>query len=256
MVSSLAARGVVPEDDPLCLVPASPGAIAAQSMADVVLHVGGRVGDTDFWGRSPPWGEPAAQQWIQVDLDPEMIALNRPVEVALVGDAQAVLGQLLEAVRKQTAAKERDLSGFRELTEGWEQEFVRQALDWGKPIHPLRAVYEARRFFPREAIAVVDGGNTAVWAYYLNRIHAPRTFLWAADSGHLGTGLPYAIAAKLVRPETPVYLLSGDGAFLLNVQELETAARLHANVVALVFDDQQWGMIKGAKKADRKLNGT
>ncbi|MEM4152271.1 MAG: thiamine pyrophosphate-dependent enzyme, partial [Nitrososphaerota archaeon] len=76
----------------------------------------------------------------------------------------------------------------------------------------------------------------------------PRTFLWAGDSGHLGAGLPYAIASKLAMPERDVYVLVGDGAFMLNVQELETAARLKTDIITIVFNDAQWGMIKGAQK--------
>ncbi len=248
VVTSLSGRGVVPEDSEYCLIPGSPGALAAQSMADVVLHVGGKLGDTDMWGRSPPWGEVGVQRWIQIDIDPEMIGLNRPVDLALVGDAKAVLQQLIEELRAMRIEPVRDLAEFRRLTEEWEKGFLEIALKSSHPIHPLRVVYEARRFFPRDAISVVDGGNTAVWAHYLNRIYEPNTFLWAADSGHLGSGLPYAIAAKIAKPEKPVYLLTGDGAFMLNVQELETAARLKAEIVAIVFNDTQWGMIKGAQK--------
>jgi len=96
----------------------------------------------------------------------------------------------------------------------------------------------------------VDGGNTTVWAHYLNRVYAPRSFLWAADSGHLGTGLPYAIGAKLAAPDRPVYAICGDGAFALNMQELETAARLRVPVVIVIANDRQWGMIKASQMAN------
>ncbi len=248
VITSLSARGVVPEDWEYCLIPGSPGALAAQSMADVVLHVGGKLGDTDLWGRSPPWGEVGVQRWIQIDIDPEMIAYNRPVDLALVGDAKAVINQLIKELKEMDVRHERDISELRRLTEDWEKSFLEIALRETYPIHPLRVIYEVRRFFPRDAISVVDGGNTAVWAHYLNRIYEPNTFIWAADSGHLGSGLPYAIAAKLARPEKSVYLLAGDGAFMLSIQELETAARLKANIVAVILNDLQWGMIKGAQK--------
>jgi acetolactate synthase-1/2/3 large subunit len=248
VITSLSARGAVPEDWELCLIPGSPGAFVAMGMADVVLHIGGKLGDMDLWGRSPPWGEVGVQKWIQVDIDPEMIGLNRPVDLALVGDAKAVLEQMLEELRGVEVKEERDVGELRRLCEEWERGFLEKALSSSNPIHPLRVVYEARSFFPRDAISVVDGGNTAVWAHYLNRIYYPRTFLWAADSGHLGAGLPYAIAAKLASPDRSVYLLTGDGAFMLNVQELETASRLGTEFVAIVFNDSQWGMIKGAQK--------
>jgi acetolactate synthase I/II/III large subunit len=94
----------------------------------------------------------------------------------------------------------------------------------------------------------VDGGNTAVWAFYQNRIYEPRSFLWPADSGHLGTGLPYAIGAKLARRKTPVYCITGDGSFGFNAMEMETAAREKLPIIVIIANDKAWGMIKGGQK--------
>lgn len=246
MTTSTGACGVLPEDHPLCLIPGGYGALGAQAMADVVLLVGGRMGDTDFWGQPPFWGEPDQQKFIQVDIEPECIALNRPVDLALVGDAKATLRALIDAVKRLTPPipERPELAEYRAVQEGWLAQFEAQAKSDQKPIHPLRLIQEVRDFFPRDAISVVDGGNSTVWAHYLNRIYEPRTFLWASDSGHLGTGLPFAIGAKLARPDRMVYAICGDGAFGLNIQELETAARLGLAFVVVVVNDRQWGMIK------------
>lgn len=250
VTTSVGARGIIPEDHPLCLIPSSYGALGAQATADLVLFVGGRLGDLDFWGRPPAWGEPDEQTWIQVDIYGESIALNRLVDLAIVGDAKAVLRDLLAAVKERTPQREEwpEIEDARAAQETWLRGFLEQAKSDDAPIHPLRLVREVRNFFPREAICAVDGGTTAVWAFYLNRIYAPRTFLWAADSGHLGTGLPYAIGAKLARPDVPVYCITGDGSFALNAVELETAVRLGAPIVVIVFNDRAWGMIKGGQK--------
>jgi len=251
VTTSQGACGVLPEDHPLCLIAGGYGALGAQAAADVVLLVGGRLGDVDFWGQPPYWGEPGAQRLIQVDIDPESIGLNRPVDLALVGDARATLRALLEEVRRLTPPKpERpELAEYRATQDAWLAQFQAQAASDRAPIHPLRLIRDVRAFFPREAITIVDGGNINVWAHYLNRVYEPRSFLWAADSGQLGTGLPYAIGAKLACPERPVYAICGDGAFGLNIQELETAARLQVPVVVVVANDRQWGMIKGAQLA-------
>ena len=74
----------------------------------------------------------------------------------------------------------------------------------------------------------MDGGNTSLWTASFNPILAPRSYLYTAKFGHLGTGLPYAIGAKLAAPDRPVYLISGDGAIGFNIQELETARRYDA----------------------------
>ncbi len=246
---SVAGRGSIPEDHPLWIPPSSPPAIAVQNEADVVLIVGSKLADLDFWGRPPGWGDPAVQKTIQIDIDPDMIGLNRPVDIGIVGDAKATLRAILNELKRiSPEGFKRDLSAYIEFKEQWEREYIEMAESPADPIHPLKVVKEVRDFFPRDAISVVDGGNTAVWAYYLNRIYTPDGFLWAADSGHLGTGLPYAIAAKLAHPERDVYLLTGDGAFMFNIQELETARRLKANIVAIVFNDGSWGMVKGTQK--------
>ncbi|HHS97342.1 MAG TPA: thiamine pyrophosphate-binding protein [Chloroflexi bacterium] len=246
VTTSPGACGVLPEDHPLCLIAGGYGALGAQAMADVVLLIGGRLGDTDFWGQPPFWGEPDQQKLIQIDIEPENVALNRPVDLALVGDAKATLRLLIEAVKRRTSPipERPEIAEYRATQEAWLAPFESQAESDQKPIHPLRLIRDVRAFFPRDAITVVDGGNTAVWAHYLNRIYTPRSFLWASDSGHLGTGLPYAIGAKLAAPDRMVYAICGDGAFALNMQELETAARLGLSFVVVIVNDRQWGMIK------------
>jgi len=249
--TSIAGRGAIPEDHPLCLIASGYGALGAQATADLVLLVGGRLGDLDFWGRPPAWGEPGAQTWIQIDICPESIGLNREVDLAILGDAKAVLRQLLDEVKGLTGPRQNPPDYYQDALAAqaaWLAGFEENATSDAVPIHPLRLVREVRSFFPRHAISVVDGGNTGVWAHYQNRVYEPRTFLMAADSGHLGVGIPYAIGAKLAAPERPVYLLSGDGAFMLNIQELETAARLNTAIVCVVANDRQWGMIKGGQK--------
>jgi acetolactate synthase-1/2/3 large subunit len=251
VTTSVGGRGILPEDHPLSLLPAGFGALGAQAMADLVLLVGGRMGDVDFWGQPPFWGEPAEQKLIQIDVEPETIALNRPVDLALIGDARATLRAIVDAVRRLTLPipERPDMAEYRVTQDAWLAQWKEGASSAKKPIHPLRLMHDVRAFMPRDAICVVDGGNTNVWAHYQNKIYTPRSFLWAADSGHLGSGLPFAIGAKLARPEKQVYAISGDGAFGLNMQELETAARLKLPMVIIVANDRQWGMIKATQMA-------
>jgi acetolactate synthase-1/2/3 large subunit len=250
VTTSQNARGAIPEDHRLCLIPTGYGALGAQASADVVLLVGGRMGDIDFWGRPPAWGERGAQRWIQVDIEPQNIALNHPVELALVGDARTTLRALLAAVKARTGPKPENpqMADARLAQQGWLQGWDEGAHSDSVPVHPLRLMREVREFFPRQSILASDGGTTAVWAFYMNRIYEPRTFLWPADSGHLGTGVPFAVGAKLARPEAPVYCITGDGSFGFNAMELETARREGAPIVVVIANDHAWGMIKGGQK--------
>ncbi len=244
-------RGAIPEDHPLCLLPGGYGAIAAQTEADLVLAVGTRFGDLDFWGQPPAWGEWNEQKVIQIDVEPAMIGLNRPVDMVIIADAGAALKTLLESVKKLVPSPREPSPKVKDCMEAqdvWLSQFLEDAESNDTPIHPLRLVKEVREFFPRNAICVVDGGNTVVWASYLNRIYEPRTFLWASDSGHLGTGMPFAMGAKLADPERPVYCICGDGAFMFNVQELETLRRLELPVIIIVANDRAYGMIKAGQQ--------
>ncbi|MFW9966574.1 MAG: thiamine pyrophosphate-binding protein [Candidatus Thorarchaeota archaeon] len=249
ITTSIGARGAVPEDHPLLLVPAGFGAIGAQCQSDMVLLVGGKLGDLDFWGRAPGWADCADQKLIQIDIAPEMIALNRVVDLGIVGDAKSTLAELLKIIKTKPKAKPRpEMTDCREAQDNWLEEFVEQGKSDETPIHPLRLVQAVRDFYPRDAISIVDGGNIAVWAIYLNRIFEPRTFLWPSDSGHLGVGTGYAIGSKLANPDKDVYVISGDGAFMFNAQELETARRVKVPFTVIVANDRAYGMIKAGQK--------
>ncbi|MFX0013915.1 MAG: thiamine pyrophosphate-binding protein [Promethearchaeota archaeon] len=250
VTSSVFARGIIPDDHPLLLLPAGYGAIAAQSGADLILLIGGRLGDLENWGRPPFWGEQESQSIIQVDIDPEVIGLNRPVELGIVGDAKSTTNQLLKIIKSRIS--QRKPSSWVEECRGAQNEWLKEFLEQGSsdqvPIHPLRVIKEVRDFFPRDAISIVDGGNTGVWAHYLNRIYEPNTFLWPSDSGHLGVGIGYAIGAQLAKPERKVYAIMGDGSFMFNVQELETARRLKLPIIIVILNDRAYGMIKAGQK--------
>jgi acetolactate synthase-1/2/3 large subunit len=214
-----------------------------------VLVVGGRLGELDNWGRAPSWADPAEQKVIHIDVDPTSIGLNRPVDLGIVGDARAVLTALLAAVKEHSEPREphEGFDRYRTLTQEWQEQMsVTLNVDEGQ-INPGQMVQIVRDFFPRDAITVMDGGNTSLWTASFNPIYSPRSYLYTAKFGHLGTGLPYAIGAKLAAPDRPVYLISGDGAIGFNIQELETARRYDAPITVIVSCDRGWGMERSSQ---------
>jgi acetolactate synthase-1/2/3 large subunit len=247
--ATVGARGVMSEEHPLCMMPASGGALTAGVGADVVLSIGCTFAELDFWGDPPFWGTPEVQKVIHVDIDPLSIGLNREVDVGIVGDAKAVLKQLLEAVSGLTKKVEsREFTANVQAVEQQAREGVEaMAASDAMPIHPLRLIKEVRDFFGEEAIMAMDGGNMSLWCAMATRIYRPRSFLWAGGSGHLGAGLPMALGAKMAAPDRPVYILHGDGAFLFSVMELETASRLGLPVIDIIGNDRSFGMIKAAQ---------
>lgn len=248
--ASLAARGVVPEDHPRYFHPLNRDALErARSEADVVLVVGGRIGELDNWGKELTWRDPAEQKTIQIDVDPLAIGLNRPVDVGIVGDAKATLAGLLTAVRTLTPAKpEHDkFKLYHSMTADYRQQldFAANASDSG--VNSGKMIRAVRDFFPHDAIFSMDGGNTSLWCANYNPIYCPRSYLYTSKFGHLGTGIPYAIGAKLAAPDKPVYVISGDGAMGFNIAELETARRYNLPITVIVACDQGWGMERSSQ---------
>lgn len=244
-------RGIVPDGHPLVLQPVSPASAVAKNMADVVLAVGTRFGELDFWGRPPVWREAAQQKVIQIDADPQNIGLNRPAGLALAGDAKAVLAQILDAVREMSPARETysQIAVVRDVDEKWRQQMDERVADTSRrPMVPGQIFTQANEFFPPDTIFALDGGNTCVWAAHYLKVRAPRSMLWTSNAGHLGTGLPFAIGAKIAAPDRTVCCITGDSAFRFNMQELETAVRHQLPVTVVVSVDGAWGMEKSAQR--------
>jgi acetolactate synthase-1/2/3 large subunit len=244
-------RGIIPDGHELALRPVSPAGAMAKNMADAVLAIGTRLGELDFWGQPPVWADASRQKLIQSDVDPRNIGLSRPVDIALVGDARAVSGQLLAAVRELTPPRpvHSQMAAIRAGEESWQQQMDERIAGRDRsPIVPGQIFAVTNEFFPPDAIATLDGGNTCVWAAHYLLVRAPRSMLWTSNAGHLGTGLPYAIGAKLAAPERTVYCVTGDSAFRFNMQELETAVRYKLPITVIVAVDGAYGMEKSAQR--------
>jgi acetolactate synthase-1/2/3 large subunit len=111
------------------------------------------------------------------------------------------------------------------------------------PIKPQRALYELRRALAPEDIVVSDVGAHKIWVARLYQAYEPNTVIISNGFASMGIALPGAIAAKLVHPERKVVALCGDGGFLMNSQELETAKRIGANIVVMLWRDDGYGLI-------------
>ena len=95
-----------------------------------------------------------------------------------------------------------------------------------------------------DAVLVIDGGNTAIWANLFHEVRVPGTLLSTFKFGMLGAGVAQAVAAKVAHPQRQVYCVLGDGAMGFHSQEVETAVRNELAVIFLVLCDRQWGMVK------------
>jgi acetolactate synthase-1/2/3 large subunit len=218
--------------------------------ADVVLALGTRFGETDWWGKVPYWRAPDEQRLIQVDIDDEVLGVNKPVDVAVLGDVGLFLRALLAELEEHQdshrhstrAARIEEFAG----TKGEISEFLRAVPNPQDeaPMHSAHVPLICREAFDDDAVLVVDGGNTAVWTnlYHENRL--PGSMLSTFKFGMLGAGIGQALGAKVAYPDRQVYCILGDGAMGFHPQELETAVRHDLPVIFLVLCDRQWGMVK------------
>jgi acetolactate synthase-1/2/3 large subunit len=110
------------------------------------------------------------------------------------------------------------------------------------PIHPYRLAAEVARALPRDAIVAADGGETASWMDMVADVRGGGSWMSHGYLGCLGTGMPFAIAAKVAHPGRPVLCIVGDGSVGLNFAEFDTMVRHRLPIVVVVNNDQIWGM--------------
>ncbi|MBW2202222.1 MAG: thiamine pyrophosphate-binding protein [Deltaproteobacteria bacterium] len=238
------ARGCVPDDHPFsCFISRS----RAMAESDVILFIGARLNFILSFGR-PPRFNPQSRT-IQVDIAPQEIGRNRPIDLGIVGDAKAVLTQLLERWNQVGAANDGTWAAeLKKPEENKRQKWMQWATSPQKPINPIRLCYEISQFLDRNAIVTIDGGEILDFARNLIPSFTPGARMNPGVTGLLGIGIPYAIGAKLAHPSRQVLCLCGDGAFGLNGMEMDTAARHEIPIVVVVSNNACWGVCMNAQK--------
>ncbi len=250
VTTSWAARGVLSESSPLAItMPHVKLNHRVRNEADAVLILGSRLGETDWWGKPPYWRKPSEQKTIQVDLDADMIGLNKPVNLAIVADLKRFLELLGDELERRKADIALDASRARvaayakvmkEERAGWDKALS----DMATPMNPAHIGAVCNELFPPDTVLVADGGNATIWAMFYHQVTVPNTVLSTFKFGMLGAGMAQAVGAAIARPGKPVCCIIGDGAMGFHSQEVETAVRNHAQVIYIVLCDKQWGMVK------------
>ena len=250
VTTSWAARGVLTETSPLAItMPHVKLNHRVRNEADTVLILGSRLGETDWWGKPPYWRKPSEQKTIQVDLDADMIGLNKPVDLAIVADLKRFLELLGDELERRKA--EIRLDANRERVASYTKVMKEDRAGWDKalgdmaiPMHPAHIGAVCGELFPPDSVLVADGGNATIWAMFYHRVTVPNTVLSTFKFGMLGAGMAQAVGAAVARPGKPVCCIIGDGAMGFHSQEVETAVRNKAQVIYIVLCDKQWGMVK------------
>ena len=243
-LTSGAGHTALPDDHANHLRPGSEGQWAARREADLVIVFGSCLGEVDL-PFDKYWGD-ADQKLVQVDVDPRNIGLHRRVYRGIVADAGAALRRLLEAVKEAgiSAADGSDVARYRALNDAAGQAMLQNlesSYADGK-VHPAQVMQAIQSVFPTDTINVADGGNTGMFNRALRDFFAPRTQVGNYEFGHLGTGIPHAVGAKLANPDSDVICSTGDGAAGFNIMELETAVRERTKITVVVNAEGSWSM--------------
>ncbi|UCC43716.1 MAG: acetolactate synthase large subunit, partial [Candidatus Zixiibacteriota bacterium] len=206
--------------------------------ADLIVTVG-----YDIVEYSPCfWNPDGKKRIIHIDFEPAEVDYWYDPEVEVVGDIAGSLWELnqhiddsFDSSRGSFALKYRD-----EIL----KDIHRYDHDNSFPLKPQKMLYEIRQVMGDEDILVSDVGAHKVWIARMYLVHAPNTCLISNGLASMGIAVPGGIAAKIVNPARRVMTVSGDGGFLMNVQELETAVRLGTPTVNLIWSDGTFGLIE------------
>jgi acetolactate synthase-1/2/3 large subunit len=204
--------------------------------ADVVIAVGYELQEFDPVRINPQ----ADKQIIHVHRFPAEVDAHYSVGVGIIGDISASLDALTDALGGHGYEADPEIPGSGLLAE----EFARGQEDSRYPLAPQRVVADTRAAMRRDDVVLVDTGATKMWMARLYPTYERNTCLISNGLSTMGFALPGALGVKLARPEAKVLAVVGDGAFLMNSQEIETAVRERIPLVVLIWDDGGYGLIE------------
>ncbi|HEY4668500.1 MAG TPA: thiamine pyrophosphate-binding protein, partial [Tepidiformaceae bacterium] len=233
-VASPMGRGAISDDNQMGMNAARSSALSG---ADAVLMVGGRFNWIFQFGRPPRFAD--GVRIAQVDIVPEEMYSSANVEIGLVADARVAVKALADALQgKELRVRASGwVERLREDAQKNEATISEPMESDEQPINHYRLVREVRDALPRDSVVTVDAELTMGVARAVLNTYGGRRILNSGTTGCMGTGLPYAIGAKLANPHEKVVALLGDYAFGAAAMEVETAARVGANVVIVVSNN-------------------
>jgi acetolactate synthase-1/2/3 large subunit len=228
---------------------AASGGPVLLSDADLVILAGASF-DYRIGYLQPPAVHEAARI-VRIHTDPAELSKGMEAHLSILGSPPDVLTQL------DTECSQRSIAPHT----SWLEEAARRKRDFRerclaarekapKGLHALDLLRAIEAVLTEETVLLVDGGNIGQWAHQIFCDRYPGHWLTCGASAVVGWGLPGAMAARLAYPERPIILLSGDGAFTFTISELETARRQGLNFVAMVADDEAWGITLSGQTRD------
>jgi acetolactate synthase-1/2/3 large subunit len=235
-------KGVIDENHKLCL---STAALSkddfihcAIDRADLIINVGHDVIE------KPPFfmeNDENAKKVIHVNFFPSEVDDTYFPQLDVVGDIASNVDNLRRAISTQ---EHWEFDYYKRMTEEIKTHLSKYFGDTRFPILPQKAVRTIRTILDDEDIVTLDNGVYKIWFARNYRCAKPNTLLLDNALATMGAGLPSGMAAKMVNPDKKVVSVCGDGGFMMNSQELETAVRLNLDLTVIILNDNAYGMIK------------
>lgn len=204
--------------------------------ADLIINVG-----HDVVEKPPFFMEVGGSKVIHINFETASVDPVYFPQLEVVGDIANSIWQIKEQIAKQDSW---DFDFFHKVHDAYLDHRAESENDDRFPVLPERFVRDVRKAMPRDGIVTLDNGVYKIWFARNYPAAYANTLLLDNALATMGAGLPSAMAAKMVHPDKPVITVCGDGGFMMNSQELETAVRLKLHIVVLILRDDAYGMIK------------
>lgn len=208
----------------------------ALNRADLIINVG-----HDVIEKPPFFMEIGGTKVIHINFQPAQIDDVYFPQLNVIGDIATTINHLNTHIKDKSKW---DFSYYRKIKDEVESHLTKYSQDKRFPILPQRIVHIVREALPDDGIVTLDNGIYKVWFARNYKCYQPNTLLLDNALATMGAGLSSAMLAKLINPDKKVISICGDGGFMMNSQELETATRLGLNMVVIILNDSSYGMIK------------
>lgn len=240
-------KGAFPESHPLALHMLGMHGTYYANMAvyncDLLIAVGARFDDR-VTGKVEEFAPQA--RIIHIDIDPASISKNITVDVPIVGDVKIILRKLLEELKREGAKilYPEERQKWIEQVEKWKEKYPLTYSKSNKVIKPQYVIEQIYLATKGEAIITTGVGQHQMWAAMFYKYSFPRQFINSGGLGTMGFGLPAGIGAKIGRPEKEVFVIDGDGSFMMTMQEIVTAVQYKVPVKVAIINNAYLGMVR------------
>ena len=239
VVKALLGKGVLPDRSPyttggIGLLGTAPS-IDAMEECDTLIMIGTSFPYMDFLPK------PGQARCVQIELDPTRVGLRYPVDIALVGDAKAVLHHLLPLLKKKNS---KFLKKSQERMKTWNELMQERGTRTDMPMKPQVVTYNLNKLLEDDAIVTADSGTIATWSARQIEIRGTMQFSLSGSLATMANGLPYSIGAAAAYPGRQVVCVVGDGGLSMLIAELATLAKYKMRVAVVVIKNNVLGQIK------------